>query len=96
MVKLKMMKTKVIQYSLAVATAFFFINSCNKKETANGKNDVAVVSAASDSVIVSDSTILSHDSATVETAVGVQDEEMNAIRKEKAAAQKLREDQRNE
>ncbi|KIA90065.1 hypothetical protein [Kaistella jeonii] len=87
------MKTKLIQYSLVIAAAFFVANSCNKKETETTKNDNAeLVIAPSDSLIVNDSTILSDDSATVKTAVGVQDEEQNAIKKEKSEAEKLKED----
>ena len=87
------MKNKVIQYSLAIAATFFIANSCNKKESETTQNDnTELVAAPSDSLVVNDSTILSDDSATVKTAVGVQDEEQNAIKKEKSEAEKLKED----
>ena len=91
------MKTKVIQYSLAIAGVFFIANSCSKKETETTKNDnAAVIAAPSDPLIVDDSTILSDDSATVKTAVGVQDEEKNAIKDEKSEAEKLKSDKEKE
>ena len=85
------MNKKLIQYSLAIVAALFVANSCNKKETTTNDNS-EVVSAPSDSLIANDSEILSDDSATVKTAVGVQDEEQNAIKKEKSEAEKLNED----
>lgn len=85
------MNKKLIQYSLAIVAALFVANSCNKKETTTNDNS-EVVSAPSDSLIANDSEILSDDSATVKTAVGVQDEEQNAIKKEKSEAEKLSED----
>ncbi|WP_373707351.1 hypothetical protein [Kaistella sp.] len=45
-----------------------------------------------DPLLENDSTNLSYDSATVKTAVGVQDEEQNAIKAEKADAEKLNKD----
>ena len=85
------MNKKLIQYSLAIVAALFVANSCNKKETTTNDNS-EVVTAPSDSLIANDSEILSDDSATVKTAVGVQDEEQNAIKKEKSEAEKLNED----
>lgn len=85
------MNKKLIQYSLAIVAALFVANSCNKKETTTNDNS-EVVTAPSDSLIADDSEILSDDSATVKTAVGVQDEEQNAIKKEKSEAEKLNED----
>jgi len=85
------MNKKLIQYSLAIVAALFVANSCNKKETTTNDNS-EVVTAPSDSLIANDSEILSDDSATVKTAVGVQDEEQNAIKKEKSEAEKLSED----
>ena len=85
------MNKKLIQYSLAIVAALFVANSCNKKETTTNDNS-EVVSAPSDSLIANDSEIPSDDSATVKTAVGVQDEEQNAIKKEKSEAEKLSED----
>ena len=85
------MNKKLIQYSLAIVAALFVANSCNKKETTTNDNS-EVVTAPSDSLIADDSEILSDDSATVKTAVGVQDEEQNAIKKEKSEAEKLSED----
>lgn len=85
------MNKKLIQYSLAIVAALFVANSCNKKETTTNDNS-EVLSAPSDSLIANDSEILSDDSATIKTAVGVQDEEQNAIKKEKSEAEKLNED----
>lgn len=88
------MKQKMINYSVAISAAFLFVISCNKKEieTTEMDNPQGVLST-SDSLLVNDSTNLSYDSATVKTAVGVQDEEQNAIKKEKVAAEKLKADQ---
>ena len=88
------MKQKMINYSVAISAAFLFLISCNKKEieTTEMDNPQAVL-PTSDSLLVNDSTNLSYDSATVKTAVGVQDEEQNAIKKEKVAAEKLKADQ---
>ena len=87
------MNKKLIQFSLAIFAALFIANSCNKKETETTKNDNSeIVSAPSDSLVATDSEILSDDSATVKTAVGVQDEEENAIKKEESEAEKLHED----
>ena len=85
------MNKKLIQYSLAIVAALFVANSCNKKETTTNDNSEVVI-VPSDSLIADDSEILSDDSATVKTAVGVQDEEQNAIKKEKSEAEKLNED----
>ena len=85
------MNKKLIQYSLAIVAALFVANSCNKKETTTNDNSEVVI-VPSDSLIADDSEILSDDSATVKTAVGVQDEEQNAIKKEKSEAEKLSED----
>ena len=74
-----------------IVSAFFVVNSFNIKETISNDNS-GVVSAPSDSLIANDSEIPSDDSATVKTAVGVQDEEQNAIKKEKSEAEKLSED----
>lgn len=86
------MKQKIIYCSVALAAVFFIANSCTKKETETTAIDnPEVVLPASDSLIQSDAAILSDDSATVKTAVGVQDEEQNAMKKENADAEKLKE-----
>ena len=88
------MKQKMINYLVAISAAFLFVISCNKKEIETTEMDnPQVVLPTSDSLLVNDSTNLSYDSATVKTAVGVQDEEQNAIKKEKVAAEKLKADQ---
>lgn len=87
------MKHKIITYPLAVTATFLLINSCNKKETETTKmENPEVVLPTTDPLIKADSTNLSYDSATVKTAVGVQDEEHNAIKDEKADAEKLKKD----
>ena len=86
------MKQKIIYCSVALAAVFFITNSCTKKETeTTAIENPEVVLPASDSLIQSDAAILSDDSAKVKTAVGVQDEEQNAMNKENADAEKLKE-----
>ncbi len=88
------MKQKMIMYSVAVAATFLMINSCSKKETETLQTDnPEVVLPTSDSLLMRDSTNLDYDSATVKTAVGIQDEERNAIEEEKADAAKMKKDE---
>lgn len=88
------MKNIRTKFSLVAAAIFLITISCNKKESETTKiENSETVSPVSDSLIDSDATILGDDSATVKTAVGVQDEEQNAIKKEKAEAEKLKEDE---
>lgn len=88
------MKNIRTKFSLVAAAIFLITISCNKKESETTKiENSETVSPVSDSLIESDATILGDDSATVKTAVGVQDEEQNAIKKEKAEAEKLKEDE---
>ena len=87
------MKPKIIKYSLAITAAFLLVTSCKKKETeTKAIENSEVVSPTSDPIIQNDSTNLSYDSATAKTAVGVQDEEQNALKQEKADAEKLKMD----
>lgn len=87
------MKHKIINYSLAITAIVLIFTSCSKKETETKQLDYPeVVVPAADPVLENDATNLSYDSATVKTAVGVQDEERNAIRAEKEAAEKLKKD----
>lgn len=85
------MNKKLIQYSLAIVATLSVANFYNKKETTIYDNS-ELVAAPSDSLIANDSIILSDYSATVKTAVGVQEEEQNAIKKEESDAEKLNED----
>ena len=56
-------------------------------------DNTEVILPTSDSLLMSDSTNLGYDSATVKTAVGVQDEVRNAIEDEKADAAKMKKDE---
>ena len=91
------MKQMIIKYSLAVAATFLVVTSCNKKETETTEiENPEVVLPTSDPLLEQDSTNLGYDSATVKTAVGVHDEEQNAIKDEKKDAEKLKEDRERE
>lgn len=84
----------IIKYSLAITVAFLVVTACNKKETETTQTENSEeVMPSSDSLVHSDSTNLGYDSATVKTAVGVKDEEQNAIKDEKADAEKLKNDE---
>lgn len=88
------MKHNIIKSSVAIAATFLIVTACNKKETETTEIDnPEVILPTSDPLIQSDSTNLSYDSATVKTAVGVKDEEQNAIKDEKADAEKLKKDE---
>lgn len=92
--KTNVMKQKFFNYSLAIAAMFLVVTSCNKKETeTTAIENPEVVLPTSDSLLEHDSTNLRYDSATVKTAVNVHDEEQNAIKDEKADAEKLKADQ---
>ncbi|WP_219729258.1 hypothetical protein [Kaistella palustris] len=80
---------------VVLASVFLCLVSCTKKENEKVEpvSTVANVSPH-DSLLATDSMRLSDDSATVKTAVGVQDEEQNALQNEKTAAEKLKEDER--
>ena len=87
------MKHQIINYALAITATVLMIISCSKNETETPQMDnPEVLVTTPDPLLENDSTNLSYDSATVETAVGVQDEEQNAIKAEKAAAEKLNKD----
>ena len=87
------MKHQIINYALAITAAVLMITSCSKNETETPQMDnPELVVTTPDPLLENDSTNLSYDSATVETAVGVQDEEQNAIKAEKADAEKLNKD----
>ena len=87
------MKHQIINYALAITATVLMIISCSKNETETPQMDnPEVVVTTPDPLLENDSTNLSYDSATVETAVGVQDEEQNAIKAEKADAEKLNKD----
>ena len=75
------MKNKII--STLTIMAMLSIYGC-KKETAKSSEHTENLTT-----IQQDSAILSNDSATVETAVGVPDEENNAIKQEKKAEENL-------
>ena len=88
------MKHNIIKSSVAIAATFLIVTACNKKETETTEIDnPEVILPTSDPLIQNDSTNLSYDSATVKTAVGVKDEEKNAIKDEKADAEKLKKDE---
>ena len=88
------MKQKMIMYSVAVAATILVITACNKKETETTQMDnPEVILPTSDSLVATDSTNLGYDSATVKTAVGVKDEELNAVKNEKTDAVKLKKDE---
>ena len=87
------MKHQIVNYALAITATVLIITSCSKNETETPQMDnPEVVVTTPDPLLENDSTNLSYDSATVETAVGVQDEEQNAIKAEKADAEKLNKD----
>lgn len=87
------MKNQIINYALAIIATVIMIISCSKNETETPQMDnPEVVVTTPDPLLEDDSTNLSYDSATVKTAVGVQDEEQNAIKAEKADAEKLNKD----
>ena len=87
------MKHQIINYALAITATVLMIISCSKNETVTPQMDnPEVVVTTPDPLLENDSTNLSYDSATVKTAVGVQDEEQNAIKAEKADAEKLNKD----
>ena len=87
------MKHQIINYVLVITATVLIITSCSKNETeAPQMDNPEVVLPTPDPLLENDSTNLSYDSATVKTAVGVQDEEQNAIKAEKAAAEKLNKD----
>ncbi|GEM_PF-1376229 len=87
------MKHQIINYALAITATVLMIISCSKNETVTPQMDnPEVVVTTPDPLLENDSTNLSYDSATVETAVGVQDEEQNAIEAEKADTEKLNKD----
>ena len=87
------MKHQIINYALAITSTVLMVISCRKNETETPQMDnPEVVVPTPDPLLENDSTNLSYDSATVKTAVGVQDEEQNAIKAEKADAEKLNKD----
>lgn len=81
---------KVKNSLVSAVFILLFTVSCAKKENTdvNRNSDSTTV----DSVVSQDSAVLQDDSATVQTAVGVQDEEQNALKQENAAAEKLETD----
>ncbi|MDQ0476780.1 MULTISPECIES: hypothetical protein [Chryseobacterium] len=91
------MKPMIVKYPLAMMAAFLLVVSCKKKETeSTATENPEVVMPTSDSLLHNDSTDLSYDSATVKTAVGVKDEEQNAVKDEKEDAEKLKKDEQHE
>ncbi|MCC6286447.1 MAG: hypothetical protein IT249_01050 [Chitinophagaceae bacterium] len=76
--------------------AMVSLSSCgsneNKAESTNAAPDTVV--NMNPTVQQRDSAVLSDDSATVKTVKDVKDEEANAIKKEKADAEKLKEDKK--
>lgn len=88
------MKQKMIKYSVAIVATFLVFTACNKKETETTQmENPEVILPTSDSLLATDSANLGYDSATVKTAVGVKDEELNALKDEKADAVKLKKDE---
>ena len=88
------MKQKMIMYSVAVAATILVITACNKKETeTTPMENPEVILPTSDSLVATDSANLGYDSATVKTAAGVKDEELNAVKNEKSDAVKLKKDE---
>lgn len=88
------MKKLVFKYSLFIAAFFTIAVSCNKSNETTVIDKTKLNPPTSDSLIRSDSTNLTYDSATVKTAVGVQDEEQNAIKQEQLDGEKLQEDKK--
>ena len=87
------MKHQITNYALAITATILMIISCSKNETETPQMDnPEVIVPTTNPLLENDSTNLSYDSATVETAVGVQDEEQNAIKAEKADTEKLNKD----
>jgi len=88
---------QLIVKSVLIAATVIFVTSCNKKETATAEiQNPEVMVQTSDSLVHNDSINLGYDSATVNTAVDVKDEEHNAIKDEKADAEKLKKDEQHE
>lgn len=90
------MKQMTIKHSTAIAAVFLIAISCSKKENETTTDANSETVMALDSLVHSDSTNLSYDSATVKTAVGVKDEEQNAIKEEKKDAEKMKKDENHQ
>ena len=86
------MKRNILRISVA-AILLVALSSCNKKE-ANPAETTTTENPADTAQINNDKEVLSNDSATVETAVGVKDEEANAKSDEKKADEKLESDEK--
>lgn len=90
------MKNKFLRISF-VATVLLAVVSCNKKEAAPEETSPVATENVSDSAQINqDKEVLSNDSATVKTAVGVKDEEANAKADEAAADKKLESDEKKD
>lgn len=88
------MKKNILNLALVAAMAFA-ITACTKKEAAPEAAETSAPAADSSSQVQQDQEVLSNDSATVETAVGVKDEEANAKVQEQKEDQKLKQDEKS-
>ncbi len=87
------MKSLPLKTMFTAATLFLLAISCSKKETSESANETeTVLQTKGDSLVNEDAAVLRDDSATVKTAMGVEDEEQNAIKQEKKEAEKLEQD----
>ncbi len=86
------MKKVFIRTSLILGLGLVLF-SCSKKEASSAEHSETLMSEDSEK-ISEDKEILSNDSATVETAVGVKDEEANAKVDEAKADEKLKNDEK--
>lgn len=83
---------KIFQYVLVLLTIFIYSCGNARNEAAKNQPDTDTIINQNPSQLAKDSAILRDDSATIKTAVGVKDEEANAIEQAKKDAQILKED----
>lgn len=83
---------KIFQYVLVLLTISIYSCGNARNEAAKNQPDTDTIINQNPSQLAKDSAILRDDSATIKTAVGVKDEEANAIEQAKKDAQILKED----
>lgn len=83
---------KIFQYVLVLLTISIYSCGNARNEAAKNQPDTDTIISQNPSQLAKDSAILRDDSATIKTAVGLKDEEANAIEQAKKDAQKLKED----
>lgn len=88
---------KHVKKMMLVSILFSSLIACNSKteSTPEATTESTTENTPESQIIKEDKEVLSNDSATVQTAVGVKDEEQNAKSMEAEAAKELEKDMKN-